>query len=105
MEAEATCIDDNAGAKVPRRKILVGFLHHFQILHDSFEKGNHAELIETWKQHSTMHSGVKIWIEEGDRRRSALTCGLDDMGALVVQTEEGARETILAGSIRIQKPR
>lgn len=104
MEKDATCIDDAAGVAVPRRKILVGFLQHFQILYDSFEKGNHPELIKTWKENSTMHSGVKIWIEEGDRRRSALTRGLDDMGALIVQNEEGTEETILAGSVRLQNP-
>lgn len=104
MEGEATCIEDATGVVVPRRKIVVGFLQYFQNLYDAFEKGNHAELIDIWKRHSTMHSGVKIWIEEGNQRRSALTCGLDEMGALIVQTEEGTQETILAGSVRIRKP-
>lgn len=105
MEEDATSIDDAAGAKVPRRRVLVDFLKHFQALFDSFEKGNHAALIETYKQNSTMHSGIKVWIGEGDKRRSATTCGIDEMGALIVQTDEGEQETILAGSIRIQKPR
>ena len=105
MEKEATSLDDAVGAAMHRRRILVNFLKHFQALYDSFERGNHAALIETYKQNSTMHCGTQIWIGEGDRRRSAMTCGIDEMGALVVQTEEGTQETIIAGSVRLQNPR
>jgi len=30
-----------------------------------------------------------------------VTCGLNEIGALVVRTEEGAMETVLAGDIRV----
>lgn len=102
MSQDAISIDEAANRKVPRRKILVGFLHHFQKVYISFENGRHAEILDIWKHHSTMWDGVNVWIEEGGRRRSVKTCGLNEMGALIVQNESGIKETILTGSIRIQ---
>ena len=103
MAEDAVCIDEPAGMYIPRRKILVDFLKHFQIIYISFEKGKHAEVLSNWKRCSTMWEGAQIWIEEGGRCRSALTCGLDENGALLVRTEDGSRETILAGNIRIKR--
>jgi len=105
MAEEAACIDDYAHVSVPRRKILVGFLQHFQIGYIAFENGKHEELLSSWKHHSTMWEGTRIWIDEDGRRRSAVTCGLNEVGALLVQTEEGSIETIHAGDIRIQRSR
>jgi BirA family biotin operon repressor/biotin-[acetyl-CoA-carboxylase] ligase len=105
MAEEAVCIDEPARTVVPRRKILVGFLQHFQIVYISFESGKHEEVLDSWKHYSTMWDGVQVWIEEGGRRRSAVTCGLNEIGALLVQTEEGSMETILAGDVRIQRSR
>jgi len=103
MDENAVSIDEAANIVAPRRKILVGFLQNFQTLYLSFEKGNHSEILEAWKKYSTMWNGVKIWIEEGGRRRSAITCGINEIGALIVQTEEGSKEIVLAGSVRIQR--
>jgi BirA family transcriptional regulator, biotin operon repressor / biotin---[acetyl-CoA-carboxylase] ligase len=103
LAEDAICIDEPSGTVVPRRKLLVGFLQHFQIVYITFENGNHREVLDCWKKYSTMWEGAKVWIEEGGQRRSAVTCGLDDMGALLVKTEEGDTETILTGNVRIRK--
>jgi len=105
LSDEAICVDTAAGVRVPRRKILVGFLERFQLVYISLENENRKEILESWKKYSTMWDGVPVWIEEGGCRRSAVTCGLDEVGALIVQTEEGSRETIHAGNVRIRQPR
>ncbi|MEJ2246616.1 MAG: biotin--[acetyl-CoA-carboxylase] ligase [Acidobacteriota bacterium] len=105
LSEAAVCIDEPAHATVPRRKILVSFLKQFQAVYISFEKGKHGELLDRWKLHSTMWDCVRIWIEEGGRRRSAVTCGLDKIGALLVRNDEGVMETIHAGDVRIQRTR
>jgi len=103
MARDAICIDDPARTFVPRRKILVGFLQHFQIVYVAFENGKYREILDGWKRYSTMWEGAHIWIEQGENRRSAVTCGLDENGALMIQTEDGNRETVLAGDVRIRR--
>jgi BirA family biotin operon repressor/biotin-[acetyl-CoA-carboxylase] ligase len=99
----AVCIDEPAGVVVPRRKVLVGFLQQFQSEYNNFEKGNPVEVLDRWKGYSSMWNGVRIWIEEGGRRRSATTRGLDEIGALIIENEDNSRETIHAGDVRIQR--
>jgi BirA family biotin operon repressor/biotin-[acetyl-CoA-carboxylase] ligase len=102
LTGEATCLDESAGVEVPRRKLLVGFLQHFQIVYATFENGNYGEVLDCWKQYSTMWNGARVTLEEGGRRRSVVTRGLDDVGALRVETECGVVETILAGDVRLR---
>jgi biotin-(acetyl-CoA carboxylase) ligase len=49
-----------------------------------------------------MWNEVPIWIVEAGERRPAVTCGLSEQGALLVRTEQGAVETVIAGDIRIR---
>jgi BirA family transcriptional regulator, biotin operon repressor / biotin---[acetyl-CoA-carboxylase] ligase len=103
LKAEATCIDDMGDAIIPRRLLLVQFLRHFQLFYLMFERGEHANLLERWKSLSSMWNGTRIWITEGDQRRQAETCGINEIGALLVRTADGSCETILAGDISVRR--
>ena len=105
LTSEAVCLDEMAGTTVPRRLLLVQFLYHFQLAYQLFEKGKHSELLERWKSLSSMWDEVPIWIDEAGARRPAVTCGINDLGALLVRTEQGAVETIVAGDISIRTGR
>jgi BirA family transcriptional regulator, biotin operon repressor / biotin---[acetyl-CoA-carboxylase] ligase len=98
----STCISVAAGEKVSRKHILVRFLYHFQIAYDLFARGQGAEILEQWKKLSRMWNNTPVWIIENDVRRAAVTCGLTRNGALLVRTEAGTEETILAGDISIR---
>ena len=91
------------GSFVPRRQLLVKFLHNLQMAYMIFEQGRHEELLEKWKSLSSMWEGAPIWIVNGENRRSAVTCGLDAMGALLARGPDGRVETIIAGDVRLQK--
>lgn len=101
---EAACLDEIAGVSVPRRRVLVGFLRRFHHWYGIFESGKHRELLDRWKALSSMWDGKEIWILEGGSRKAAVTCGLDERGALKVRTAEGKLETVQAGDIRIRRP-
>jgi BirA family biotin operon repressor/biotin-[acetyl-CoA-carboxylase] ligase len=103
LESEATCLDDMIHGSVPRRQLLVSFLHHFQILYLTFERGDHRALLELWRGYSSMWNGIQVWITDGARRRAGVTCGLDENGALLVRTAEGIVETVLAGDISVKR--
>ncbi|MDI9613874.1 MAG: biotin--[acetyl-CoA-carboxylase] ligase [Acidobacteriota bacterium] len=103
LEGEAVSVAEMAGRTVPRRLLLVTFLYHFQKGYREFEAGDDAGILEGWKTRSSMWDGVPVWILEGAVRRAAVTCGLDETGALLVRTEAGALETVFAGDIRVRR--
>jgi len=103
LKSVAVCLDEMAGIAVPRRPLLVGFLHHFQIYYQWFEQGQHHKLLEQWKNNSSMWNGVPVWIKDGDTCQPALTCGLSDIGALLVCTPEGEEKTLLAADISVRR--
>jgi BirA family biotin operon repressor/biotin-[acetyl-CoA-carboxylase] ligase len=101
LASKAACLDEMAKTIVPRRLLLVQFLYHFQLMYLLFEKGKHAEILEGWKSISSMWNGIRVRIDEEGRHRTAVTCGLNEYGSLLVRTDEGALETVHAGDIRI----
>lgn len=103
LAAEAACLDEIAGVYVPRRQLLVRLLHQFQLCYRMFERGRHADILERWKEFSSMWQGVAVTIREEARVRTAVTCGLDEIGALRVRTEDGTVETILAGDVSVRR--
>jgi BirA family transcriptional regulator, biotin operon repressor / biotin---[acetyl-CoA-carboxylase] ligase len=103
LEAMATCLDEMAGAVVPRRQLLVSFLKNFQECYTVFEQGKHAELLDRWKSHSSMWKDTRVWITEGNERRSAITCGLNELGALMVKNADGTVEAVYAADVSVSK--
>lgn len=103
LESAAVCLDEMAHTLVPRRQVLVHFLRKFQEYYLVFEEGNHHVLLEQWKSHSSMWEGAQVWIIEGNERRSAITCGLSDIGGLMVRTPEGRVETVLAADVSVTR--
>jgi BirA family transcriptional regulator, biotin operon repressor / biotin---[acetyl-CoA-carboxylase] ligase len=103
LKSTAACLDEVGDTTVPRRRFLVEYLHKFQECFLVFERGHHLELLEQWKRHSSMWNGAHVWITEGGVRRSAVTCGLDEFGALRVRTPEGNVETVLAGDVSVSR--
>jgi len=103
LESTAVCLDEATGTQVPRRQLLVHFLRKLQECYLVFEQGNHQELLERWKSYSSMWHGTQVWISEGEIHRSAVTCGLNELGALIVQTPEGALETVLAADVSVRR--
>ncbi len=98
----ATALELETGVPVPRRRLVTGFLRHFQKCYRLFEQGEQARIVEIWKGLSNMWDGKPVWIIEGDRSRAAVTCGLSNDGALLIKTESGEEETVLAGDVSIR---
>jgi BirA family biotin operon repressor/biotin-[acetyl-CoA-carboxylase] ligase len=103
LASEAVSLDEMAHTRVPRRRFLVQFLYFFQLCYLLFEEGKHAELLERWKRYSSMWHGAPIWIGNEEMSRQAVTCGLNDLGALIVRTKDGTLETLFAESIRLSR--
>ncbi len=103
LRDQATCISAEAGRDIPRRRILVHCLHHFQVCYSLFERREHDELLRRWKGLSTMWDGVPVWIDDGSRRRAGITSGLTELGALRIRNEDGREETLLAADVTVRR--
>ncbi len=102
-EDEATSINIEAATPIPRRSLLVRFLEHFQRRYVLFEAAAYREILEEWKRCSTMWTGTAVQITEAGRVRRAVTCGLSDIGALRIRSDDGHEETVLAGDVSIRQ--
>jgi len=47
-------------------------------------------------------SGTRLTVVKGDAEREAIACGLDDKLGLIVEYEDGTRETLISGEVRIK---
>jgi len=98
----AACLDDATGIAVPRRRLLIRFLKHFQNCYQLFQEGKFEEILDRWKGFSSMWNGSPVTLFEIERTRDAVTCGLDEIGALQVCFSDGSVETVLAGDVRVR---
>jgi BirA family transcriptional regulator, biotin operon repressor / biotin---[acetyl-CoA-carboxylase] ligase len=103
LKSEAACLDEMACVPVPRRQLLVNYLQQFQNYYLLFEQGKQDVILERWKAFSSMWNGVQVCISDGDERRTARTCGLNEMGALLVHASDGGVEAVLAGDIKVSR--
>ncbi len=63
------------------------------------ESGPGAVLREFSRASSYVH-GRRVVVEDGERRLTGFTEGLDPSGFLILRTDDGARELILSGGVR-----
>jgi len=103
LQERVTSVSEAVGVQVPRRRLLVRFLYHFQLGYDLFVRGEHQTILEQWKKFSRMWKDTPIWIIEDDQARPAVTAGLTESGALMVRTPDGGEEIILAGNVSIRR--
>jgi BirA family biotin operon repressor/biotin-[acetyl-CoA-carboxylase] ligase len=99
----ATSLETEIGAAIPRRRLLVHYLSHFQRRLQLFESGEHAGILDLWKSRSTMWNGASVYVVEGSTARPAVTCGLTEIGALRIRTKAGIEEIVLAGDVSVRR--
>ena len=105
LSREAACLDEMTNTIVPRRQLLVLYLKYFQICYRMFEQGRHKEVLNRWKSASSMWQDTPVFIGKGDARREAVTCGLNDLGALRVRAADGRMETLFAEDVSVSRRR
>ncbi|UCH88785.1 MAG: biotin--[acetyl-CoA-carboxylase] ligase [Thermoplasmata archaeon] len=83
--------------EISNEKILAGILNHIERLYDLLISGKHNEIIKEWERYSTtIGSRVSVNLD-GDNKLKGEAVGVDELGALMVKTDDGSIHTILAG--------
>ena len=82
-----------------RIEILLEFLEEFEALMDRFEGTGQASIVEQWMQNSSFASGRRLKIDDGVRVIEGLTRGLNPIGALRLETHDGAIQEVYSGDV------
>jgi BirA family biotin operon repressor/biotin-[acetyl-CoA-carboxylase] ligase len=103
VEARATCLAREVSGPADRGEVLAAIIEQ---LHDTLARldaGAGSDILQTWRAASPLSLGTLVeWTNAGSTR-GGLTAGLDDSGALLVETAHGL-ERIIAGELRWTLP-
>jgi len=99
IAGSATSLRIASGRTQSRLEILVDFLEEFENLYMTFERKGPGAIIDQWTRLSSFANGRKIEIDDGVRRIAGVTRGLNPLGALRVQREDGRIEEVYSGDL------
>ena len=95
----ATSLRLASGRHQSRLDILVDFLEQFQQIVDLFRTAGPAAVVSEWTRHSSFAIGRRVEISDGYRTVRGVTCGLNALGALRVETSPGNVEDVFSGDL------
>lgn len=88
---------------IPRKAILCSILDKFEKLYDELLKnGNAKKSLEYCKENSIL-IGRKIEVIRKNQITVAKAVDIDDIGALVVENENGVRERLVSGEVSLHR--
>jgi BirA family biotin operon repressor/biotin-[acetyl-CoA-carboxylase] ligase len=89
-----------SGRQVDPDDLLASLSAHLTSLYDQWTTNGNAAVIKAWKSASHMLE-QHITLVQGERQRLVRAVDLADSGALIIENEEGERETVLAGDVSL----
>ena len=88
------------GRREPREPVLAALLNAFE---ERYRQAESADLRQTWFERlNTLRRHVTITSPGGDEFRG-VAVGVDDDGALIVESDDGARRTFIAGEVTLRE--
>jgi BirA family biotin operon repressor/biotin-[acetyl-CoA-carboxylase] ligase len=99
IASRATSLRLASGRLQSRIEILVDFLEEFEALYLTFEQKGPRAIIDWWTRLSSFANGRKIEIHDGVRTIAGVTRGLNPLGALRVEQEDGRTEEVYSGDV------
>ena len=85
-------------ANPPSREVLAGaIIEHLLTTLVQFDELGFASFVDEWRQHDWLHGSV-ITVEMPDRQITGVAAGIDEDGALLVDTRAG-QTRVMSGSI------
>lgn len=93
----STSLENEMGHKVNRVEFVQKLLEEFETLYTNFQKNGFPQILDEWRNMSaTIGQWVKITAQARTIYGEAI--GVDNEGALIVETAEGHLEKIVAGN-------
>jgi len=98
LRQRATSMADMAGENLSRETVLVRLIHDLDRCYGELEESGFAALRPRWETHFGLR-GRRVRVELGDQTIIGRAQGIDHEGALIVDTEDEQRRSIIAGDV------
>ena len=86
------------GAPVSRHHLIAHLLAHLEELYRTWQHTGMASILERWRHYGRLPGRV-VQFSQATEMRTGRVIGLDDDGALLVQTVDGAYHHIVSGEV------
>jgi BirA family biotin operon repressor/biotin-[acetyl-CoA-carboxylase] ligase len=100
LKTVATSVWEATGRQPERETILAALLRAlsrwYSLLH---EAGGPEKIIAAWSSRSTYATGRLVQVSNGDEVWQGTTCGVEDDGALRLNTQNGEMKLVRAGDV------
>ena len=98
LHRRATSMADGAGENLSRETVLVRLIHDLDRCYGELEESGFAALRPRWEVHFGLR-GRRVKVELGDQTIIGRAQGIDHEGALIVETDDEQRRSIIAGDV------
>lgn len=98
LRQRATSMADRAGENLSRETVLVRLIHDLDRCYGELEESGFAALRPRWETHFGLR-GRRVRVELGDQTIIGRAQGIDHEGALIVETDDEQRRSIIAGDV------
>ena len=99
LRDRATSIEGELGRAVDRRVVLVETLAALSARYDDLLAGRFDAILDAWRRRAPAALGARVSWTTHAGLRSGITAGIDDCGALLVKTPDGAIHRLVAGEV------
>ena len=86
------------GTPVSRHQLITCLLAHLEDLYHTFQDTGITSILERWRHYGRI-SGRVVQFSHAAETRTGHVIGLDDDGALLVQTADGIQERVVSGQV------
>jgi BirA family biotin operon repressor/biotin-[acetyl-CoA-carboxylase] ligase len=100
LRTPATSLLLETGTAVGRSSFATVMLREIDDLYDQFLSSGYGPVRAEWLTRSRL-AGEMVGVSDGGRERQGRVVGLDEYGALLLETADGQREQVLSGDVRI----
>lgn len=99
---KATSLFAEVGYEVDAGELIGHFLNRLEKLYENLaEVGDLRNLAERYNER-LINKGREVRIIEGEQERIQKAIGIDNFGGLIVENENGVRETIISGEVSVR---
>jgi len=98
LRESATSLRIILGKKVDRRQLAGYLLKKLEDNYNQLENNNFSDILRSWKRSSAI-LGFRVRVETVGRAIEGKAVDVNDQGALIVETDSGATETIWSGDV------
>ncbi|AIF69175.1 hypothetical protein PAP_03780 [Palaeococcus pacificus DY20341] len=88
------------GAEIPIEEVFKVLIRRLEHWYAVFKEEKYEDILQKWREYAILGRKVRIIREEGEIEGVAL--GVDELGALIVETSTGKREKIIYGDVSLR---